>query len=154
MNYLCLRPSNPYGLGQVPFRGQGFIATALALIEQRKAIPVFGAVGTIRDYLAVEDLVKGIVAAMNHGQLGQAYNIGSGIGRSNVDVLNILGPIVAKHGYEVRIEQLPARPFDVAANVLDSSKLTKISGWKPQIDFQNGLENLVNSLLLDKSHQS
>lgn len=154
LNYLCLRPSNPYGLGQIPFRGQGFIATALALIEQGKAIPVFGTAGTIRDYLAVEDLAKGIVAAMNHGQLGQTYNIGSGIGRSNADVLSILAPIVAKSGYEVQTEQLPARPFDVVTNVLDSSKLTQISGWKPEIDFQDGLQRLVNVLLLDKSQKS
>ena len=154
LDYLCLRPGNPYGPGQLPFRGQGFIATAIALIEQGKAVPVFGAVGTIRDYLEVSDLTKGILATMNHGQAGQTYNIGSGIGRSNKDVLNILAPIVAKSGYEVKIEQLPARPFDVAVNVLDSSKLTKISGWQPHIPFQDGLESLVNSLLLGQSSKS
>ena len=153
LDYLCLRPGNPYGLGQAPFLGQGFIATALALIEQRKSVQVFGATGTIRDYLEVGDLVRGILAAMNHGQTGQIYNIGSGIGRSNLDVLNILAPIVAKRGYEVHIEQLPARPFDVDVNVLDSTKLTKISDWKPQIDFQEGLESLAESLL-GKSCQS
>lgn len=153
LDYLSLRPGNPYGLGQIPFRGQGFIATALALIEQHKAVQVYGAAGTIRDYLAVEDLAAGILAAMNHGQSGQIYNIGSGIGRSNLDVLNTLAPIVTKRGYEVNIEQLPTRPFDVAVNVLDSSKLAKISGWKPQIDFQDGLERLVNSLFLGESEK-
>lgn len=154
LDYLCLRPGNPYGLGQIPFRGQGFIATAIALIEQGKAVPVFGAFGTVRDYLEVSDLAKGILAAMNHGQTCQIYNIGSGVGHSNVDVLNILSSIVAKSGYEVQIEQLQARPFDVAVNVLDSSKLTKISGWQPLIRFQDGLESLVKSLLPGKSPKS
>lgn len=150
LNYISLRPGNPYGLGQIPFRGQGFIATALALIEQNKAVQVFGPQGTIRDYLEINDLTAGILAAMDHGQAGQIYNIGSGIGRSNLDVLNTLAPIVAKLGYEVQIEQLPARPFDVAVNVLDSSRLTNISGWRPKIDLQDGLENLVDSLFLGK----
>jgi UDP-glucose 4-epimerase len=154
LDYLCLRPSNPYGLGQIPFRGQGFIATAIALIKQGKAVPVFGGFGTIRDYLEVSDLTRGMLAAMNHGQTCQIYNIGSGVGHSNVDVLNILSPIVSKVGYEVQIEQLPARPFDVAVNVLDSCKLAKISGWQPLISFQDGLESLVKSLLLDKSPKS
>ena len=154
LNYISLRPGNPYGLGQIPFRGQGFIATALALIEQNKAVQVFGPHGTIRDYLEINDVTAGILAAMDHGQAGQIYNIGSGIGRSNLDVLNILKPIVAKTGHLLQIESLPARPFDVAVNVLDSSKLTNISGWRPKIDLQDGLESLVDSLFLDKPKAS
>jgi len=154
LDYVCLRPGNPYGLGQIPFKGQGFIATALALIAQRKPVQVFGETGTIRDYIEIEDLAKGIFAAMSHGQPSQIYNIGSGIGRSNLDILNTLRPILAKRGFDIQIEQLPARPFDVAANVLDSSKLTQISGWKPQIDFEDGLARLVNSLFVDPSQKS
>ncbi|WP_353427831.1 NAD-dependent epimerase/dehydratase family protein [Polynucleobacter sp. MWH-UH19D] len=154
LSYISLRPGNPYGLGQIPFRGQGFIATALALIEQNRAVQVFGSQGTIRDYLEINDLAAGILAAMDHGQVGQIYNIGSGVGRSNLDVLNTLAPIVAKLGYEVQIEQLPARPFDVAVNVLDSTKLMSISGWKPKIDLQDGLESLVDSLFLGKPKAS
>ena len=152
LKYVCIRPSNPYGVGQLPFRGQGFIATALGLIAQKKAVPIFGASGTVRDYIAISDLAKGILAAMNHGLSGEIYNIGSGVGRSNVKILEDLAPMVKQKGYEVTIEPLPARPFDVASNVLDSSKLMNISGWKPEIAFQTGLQDLVDSVL--SQHQS
>lgn len=151
LDYISLRPGNPYGLGQVPFRGQGFISTALALIAQNKAVQVFGPTGTIRDYLEINDLAAGILAAIENGKAGQIYNIGSGIGRSNLDVLNTLKQIVAKTGHRVETEFLPARPFDVAVNVLDSNKLRSISGWAPKINFQNGLESLVDSLFLGKT---
>jgi UDP-glucose 4-epimerase len=154
LEYIALRPGNPYGLGQVPFRGQGFISTALALIAQNKAVQVFGPTGTIRDYLEINDLAAGILAAIEHGEAGQIYNIGSGIGRSNLDVLNTLKPIVAKTGHRVQVEFLPARPFDVAVNVLDSTKLRGISEWAPKINFQKGLENLVDSLFLGKTKSS
>jgi nucleoside-diphosphate-sugar epimerase len=66
--------------------------------------------------------------------------------------LEDLAPLVKQKGYEITIEPLPARPFDVASNVLDSSKLMNISGWKPEIAFQTGLQDLVDSVL--SQHQS
>ena len=75
---VCVRPSNPFGEGQRPFIGQGFIATAIASILSGLEISIFGASGTIRDYIYVGDAVKGIVSALDHGVAGECYNIGSG----------------------------------------------------------------------------
>ena len=139
LKYVCVRPANAYGVGQHPFIGQGFISTAMASVMRGKPIKIFGQNGTIRDYLYASDLAAGIVSALFHGKLSETYNIGSGIGLSNRDVINTMTPLLREMGCSVSVEYLPERAFDVKANVLDSTKLQLHTGWKPLIGFDEGL---------------
>ena len=139
---VCVRPGNAYGERQKPFTGQGFIATAIASILKEKEIILYGETGTIRDYIYVTDVAEGIIAAMNYGILGSCYNIGSGVGRSNKDILDIIHPYAVSAGLEPRVKILPLRQFDVSINVLDSTKLTKATGWKKNISFEEGIEKV------------
>lgn len=139
LKYVCVRPANAYGVGQRPFVGQGFIATAIASSMKGLPIKIFGQHGTIRDYLYVSDLASGIVSALEHGQLSESYNLGSGVGLSNLDVIEACKPIMRGIGCEVQVENLPERAFDVKENVLDSCKLRDITGWKPQVGLEEGL---------------
>jgi len=141
---VCVRPGNAYGERQKPFTGQGFIATAIASILKEKEIILYGETGTIRDYIYVTDVAEGIIAAMNYGILGSCYNIGSGVGRSNKDILDIIYPYAVSAGLEPRVKILPLRQFDVSINVLDSTKLTKATGWKKNISFEEGIEKVWN----------
>jgi UDP-glucose 4-epimerase len=149
-----VRPGNAYGEGQFAFTGQGFIATAIQSILTGQKIEVFGEHGTVRDYLHVHDLALGILAALNFGEPGQAYNIGSGIGRNNRDILNILKPLAEIAGYPITVNFLPSRKFDVPANVLDCSKLKSISGWKPRVSLEDGLRQTWLQALETHEHPS
>ena len=142
-----VRPGNAFGEGQFAFTGQGFIATAVQSILTGKKIEVFGKHGTVRDYLHVEDVARGIIAALEYGEPGQAYNIGSGIGKDNLAVLEVFRPLAGKEGYPIEISFLPPRKFDVPANVLDSRKLISISGWQPRISFEEGVERIWSQSL-------
>jgi UDP-glucose 4-epimerase len=139
LKFVCLRPANAYGVGQRPFIGQGFVATAMASAMRGIPIKVFGPRGTIRDYLYVSDLASGIVSALEHGHLSETYNLGSGIGLSNADVIDAFRPLMRELGCQVRVEHLPARAFDVKANVLDSTKLQTDTGWRPLIGLKEGM---------------
>lgn len=139
LKVICVRPGNAYGVGQHPYIGQGFVSTAMASIINNKPVKIFGARGTIRDYIYVTDLAEGIVNALEYGCLSETYNIGSGIGRSNMDVIAAMSPLLGMTGSEICIEHLPERVFDVRANVLDSTKLSLHTGWAPKIEFQDGL---------------
>lgn len=139
LKYVAVRPANAYGVGQRPFVGQGFISTAMASVMRGMPIKIFGQHGTLRDYLYVSDLASGIVSALEYGYLSETYNIGSGIGMSNLDVIMAFEPLMYKIGYKVQLENFPERAFDVKANVLDSTKLQKHAGWQPKVDFKNGL---------------
>lgn len=139
LNFICVRPSNAYGEGQRPFLGQGFVSTAIASAIRSIPIKIFGQYGTLRDYLYVSDIASGIVSALQYGHQYETYNIGSGIGMTNIDVINALEELISDIGNKIIIESLPERSFDVKANVLDSTKLKKHTGWKPRIDFMYGL---------------
>lgn len=139
LNYIVVRPANAYGVGQQPYKGQGFISTAIASVMDNKNVVVFGERGTVRDYIYVSDIAAGILAALDKGHGCETYNIGSGIGMTNLDLLLRVKPMLEKDGYEVMIQHLPERAFDVQKNVLDSSKLTAHTGWKPVISLDDGL---------------
>jgi UDP-glucose 4-epimerase len=137
---VCVRPGNAYGEGQVPFSGQGFIATAITSILQGREILLYGTTGAVRDYIHVEDIAMGIVAALERGTPGSCYNIGTGIGHNNKEVLDILTRYSQKSGKEPLIRVMPSRPFDVPENVLDSTKLLMATGWRAQIGFEEGID--------------
>lgn len=139
LDVVCLRPANAYGEGQRPFTGQGFIATAMASAMRGDAVRIFGAHGTVRDYIHVHDLAAGILAALERGETGGVYNLGSGVGRSNLDVVEAMAPPLEEIGCTVRTTHAPERPFDVHANVLDCSRLIAHTGWRPSVGFQEGL---------------
>lgn len=142
LDVVCIRPANAYGAGQVPFTGQGFIATAMALALRGEPIRIFGERGTERDYLHVKDLASGITHALKRGASGEIYNLGSGIGRSNMDVIEAMRPLLSQVGSVAHIVYEPERPFDVKTNVLDASRLRDHTGWQPQVNFTVGLREV------------
>lgn len=136
---VIVRPGNPYGPNQLGNLGQGFVGAAMLGTLRREPVSLFGERGTIRDYVFIEDLAEGLLAALDHGQVGEVYNIGTGIGLDNRAVLEALDSVVRPSGYSVDVQIHPSRAFDVAANVLSSARLTYVSGWRPQTDFNTGL---------------
>jgi UDP-glucose 4-epimerase len=144
---VIVRPGNAYGEGQRAFAGQGFVATAMHSIIRGETIRIFGAQGTIRDYVHVSDIASGILAVLEIGEPGNAYNIGTGVGKSNLDVLREVEPLATRAGHLIRTESLPARRFDVPANVLDIRKISGVSGWRPQVGFASGIERAWRAAL-------
>ena len=144
LRFICLRPSNAFGIGQKPYTGQGFISTCIASVIHGESVKVFGEKGSIRDYIYVADLALGIFSALESGHAGETYNIGSGIGLSNLDVVNAVCNLVDSVRADVIIEHLPERIFDVKANVLDASKLSKHTGWCPKVSFNDGLKKTID----------
>lgn len=136
---VCVRPANAYGEGQRPYAGQGFIATAIASMLDGRELTLFGEQGTIRDYLHIMDLAAGIVAALLEGEPGEVYNLGSGQGLTNRQILDMLAPMAVATGVPVHLRIAPERLFDVPANILDCHKLTTATGWQPTVSITDGL---------------
>lgn len=146
LKVICVRPSNAYGEGQRPFMGQGFIATAIASGLLDKPITIFGDKNIIRDYIYITDLANAISLALDQGEPGNIYNIGSGVGLSTFDILDVITPLANSKGHNLKIIRKDARPFDVRKNVLDSTKLRDLTGWKSVIDFQTGIKQTFDWL--------
>lgn len=144
---VVVRPANAYGEEQRVAGGQGFIAAAMHAIACREEFGVYGPEGTVRDYVHVSDIASGIVAALSHGEVGGTYNIGSGKGRNNLEVLSEIERFASRDGFKLLVKTLPPRTFDVPANVLDSRRLQAVSGWQPRVDFPAGIERVWNAVL-------
>ena len=89
-------------------------------------------------------MAAGIVAALLHGRPGKVYNIGISQGLTNRQVLDQLAPLAASRGLELCIRVLPARSFDVPANVLQNSKIRAETDWQPQLNFTQALAQTWN----------
>jgi UDP-glucose 4-epimerase len=143
---VVVRPANAYGHGQLPFMGQGFIATAMGNVLAGKAISVFGAHGTVRDYVHAKDVASGMVAALEYGTNGAVYNIGSGVGRSNLDIIDLIRPLAMQANLPMMVNHEEERKFDVAANVLNFGRLLSCSGWLPKVSMKEGLQEMWQGL--------
>lgn len=135
-----VRPSNAYGEGQLPHRGQGFIATAIATILRGEAVTVFGGDQIVRDYVHVADVADGIIAALDWGRPGFCYNIGSGAGLTTNEVLSLITVLAQQLGKSVVVEPRPLRAFDVPVNILNCARIQAETGWRARIGFADGLE--------------
>ena len=137
---VCLRPSTAYGEWQKPFRGQGYVATALASLWSGKTITLFGHGNAIRDFIHAEDIASAIDMGLTRGVDGFSYNVGTGKG---FDLYQMLKTISQVSGQEIRSGQVdlqPSRPFDAATNILDCSLFNEHTGWSPSISLTQGLE--------------
>lgn len=132
-----VRPSNVYGPGQRPFRGQGIVPTIMSLLTHNQEVQVYGDGSIVRDYLYIEDFCRAIDDVIDHGTNGGIYNIGSGKGVSITELLVCMQNTLGLDS--PRIARLPKRPFDVRYNVLNAGKLRALAAWSPQVFLDKGL---------------
>jgi dTDP-glucose 4,6-dehydratase len=140
--------SNNYGPYQYPEKLVPVIVNS-ALAGRR--LPVYGKGENRRDWLHVDDHVRGLCRALTHGRPGEKYNFGGGAEHSNVEVVRQicaildrmqLKPIEGSH--ERLIEFVADRPGHDLRYAIDASKAARELGWQPQEDFETGLEKTVH----------
>jgi UDP-glucose 4-epimerase len=154
---VIVRPSNIYGPGQQPFRGQGIVSTAFGAAFTGEPCTVFGDGSSVRDYLFVDDLCEAIEAIVAHADAGAILNVGSGEGLKVVELLRMIQQLVEERGGTLELAFEPPRPFDVHYNVLDVSRLHAIAPWRPRTALGDGLaqtRDWVEQFLTDRSSPS
>ena len=136
-----VRPGNAYGETQLPGTGIGFISTLIDAFINNKPLVQYGPRGTIRDYIYVDDIARGIEAILEYGEVGETYNLGTGVGCDNLQLLGLVRIHAQSSGFSSpAIEQKPFRFGDVDINVLDSEKLQTICDWSPRVEIAMGIQ--------------
>ncbi len=145
MNIIRVRPFNHIGQGQKPYFVVPAFAKQIAEIEAGKkdAIINVGNLSAIRDFTDVNDMVRAYWLAINQGEAGEVYNLGSGQGRAIEDILNFL---LSQSVKKIRIQTDPSliRPADEQVLICDFGKFNKLTGWKPTIGINDSLINILN----------
>jgi UDP-glucose 4-epimerase len=144
---VILRPSNPYGITQIGSRGQGFIGAAVNNIINLQPVVIYGDVGKTRDYLYMDDLVDAVIALAETNISSGVFNVGTGVGLNNAEVLEVIQKEIEPYGYKVTKRHESARAFDVEANILNPEKLMKTTGWRPKINIGTGVAKLIKAAM-------
>jgi dTDP-glucose 4,6-dehydratase len=134
-----IRASNNYGPWQYPEKLLPVVIYK-ALTDQK--IPVYGQGLNIREWLYVSDCARAVMAVMEKGVLGEAYNVGSGDEKRNIDVVKAVLKILNKP--QNLIEFVKDRPGHDFRYSLNCAKIRKQLGWKPQYKFEQGLIDTVS----------
>ncbi|HET6377903.1 MAG TPA: NAD-dependent epimerase/dehydratase family protein [Methylocella sp.] len=137
--YAILRVSNPVGRWHSNPH-QGLVPTVLRAITANVPLPVFGDGQFVRDYLDADDLADAILRVALNATRNDTWNIGSGIGHTTLDVVDIVSNVV---GRKPALKFLPARPFDVERNVLSIEQITRDFGWKPMTTLSESVKRIV-----------
>lgn len=138
--------SNNYGPNQFP---EKLIPLFINNIRHRKPLPVYGKGLNVRDWLYVEDHAAAIDLIFHKGKAGETYNIGGFNEWSNIDLIKQLCKEVDRQlGREPgESEQLITYVRDRAGHdlryAIDATKLSKELGWKPSLQFEEGLRKTV-----------
>ncbi len=109
-------------------------------ISRGATMQKFGDGTSSRDYTYIDDIVDGIVRAIDRPYAYQVFNLGKGNGTS----LNEFISIVEKHtGKKALIEQLPDQPGDVPYTCADVSKAYDLLGYAATVPFDEGIRRTV-----------
>ena len=122
-----------------------------ALAEEQ--LPVYGDGLNIRDWLYVEDHAKALTLVLEHGRIGETYNIGGRNERSNIhvvkkicDLLDQMAP--SRNGSRHRlINYVDDRPGHDRRYAIDAGKIERELDWRAQETFESGLEKTVKWFL-------
>jgi dTDP-glucose 4,6-dehydratase len=135
---LITRGSNTYGPYQYP---EKLIPLFVTNLIDNAQVPVYGDGRQVRDWLHVDDHARGILHVLEHGELGEVYNIGGGNSRENIEITKMLIEATGR-SWETHVSHVTDRAGHDRRYSLDASKAALL-GWKPQVDFDRGLRETV-----------
>ncbi|HRD40855.1 MAG TPA: dTDP-glucose 4,6-dehydratase [Bacteroidia bacterium] len=139
--------SNNYGPNHFP---EKLIPLCISNIKNNKPLPIYGKGENVRDWLFVEDHARAIDVIFHNAKAGSTYNIGGHNEWTNIDVIRLLCKIMDKKlgRAEGTNEKLITFVKDRAGHdlryAIDSTKLQNELGWKPSLQFEEGLERTVD----------
>jgi dTDP-glucose 4,6-dehydratase len=139
MNVSVTRASNNYGPYQFP---EKLIPLMISNALEDKPLPIYGNGMQIRDWLYVDDHCRAILAVLDKGQAGEIYNVGGSLALPNIEVVKRILKITGKP--ESLMKYVTDRPGHDRRYALNCDKLTEMTGWKPLLPFDQGLEETVN----------
>lgn len=138
----CLRFFTVYGPRQRPDLAIHKFAKRML---EGKTIPVFGNGETRRDYTYIDDIVDGVVKALQFNfdpasPRFEVFNLGES---ATVTLSEMIAALEKVLGVKAKIERLPMEPGDVECTYADISKSKRVLGYNPVTPFERGVEKFA-----------
>jgi dTDP-glucose 4,6-dehydratase len=145
MDVVITRCSNNYGPYQFP---EKLIPLMIVNALGGRELPVYGRGENVRDWIHVEDHCRGILAALEKGQAGEAYNFGGASERRNLDVVREIVRIVGASDDQIKF--VTDRPGHDRRYAIEYRKAKTELGWGPTVTFEEGLAATVEWYLANR----
>jgi dTDP-glucose 4,6-dehydratase len=141
--------SNNYGPYQFP---EKLIPLIFNNALHGKELPVYGDGKNVRDWLYVGDHCAAILCVLEHGRLGETYNIGGNSEKQNIEVVQTICDILDEKtgllsGGKIRrslITYVKDRAGHDRRYAIDASKIKRELGWEPSVFFEEGLRMTID----------
>lgn len=139
--------SNNYGPNQFP---EKLLPLMIHNIQKNKPLPVYGKGENVRDWLFVIDHARAIDMVYHEGKDGETYNIGGFNEWKNIDIVHLLCRVMDKKLGRAEGESAKLITFvkDRAGHdlryAIDATKIMNELGWKPSLQFEEGMEKTVD----------
>ena len=133
------RCSNNYGPYQFP---EKLIPLMINNALNDKPLPVYGDGKNVRDWLYVEDHCKAIDLILEHGKVGEVYNIGGHNEMANIDIVKLICKELGKP--ESLIHYVTDRKGHDRRYAIDHTKIHNELGWLPETKFADGIVKTIH----------
>jgi dTDP-glucose 4,6-dehydratase len=145
---LTTHGTNTFGPRQHP---EKLIPRTIACARRGEPIPLYGDGRQVRDWIAVADHCAAIRAVLSSGVPGTSYVVGSGVGRSNLEVvehlcrlLDGLAPDSPQRPHARWIRSVDDRPGHDRRYAVDPTRIREALGWQPREAFEDSLRATVS----------
>jgi CDP-paratose 2-epimerase len=131
------------GARQFGNEDQGWVAHFLYSALTGTPVTIYGTGLQVRDVLCVDDLMRAFEAVREKSEItrGQIYNVGGGR-KNTVSLVELAALIRRLTGAKMKFEHEPMRPGDQLIYVTDHGKLTRDTGWNPEINLEGALQRM------------
>jgi len=138
INFISLRFFSVYGPRLRPDLVMNKIAGSIYKNEKLK---IFGDGSTSRDYTYVDDIISGIIKAINYKESKfETFNLGNG---NPIKLTDIISLFEQETGKKVNIEFVDSIKGESDITWADNSKAKKMIGFEPQTDIRKGINNYL-----------
>ena len=145
--------SNNYGPFQFP---EKFIPLIINNVINKKKIPIYGDGQNIRDWIHVFDHAEALDLIFHKGLVGETYLVGANDQRKNIEIVNIIinsaDKLLKRENGSSKdlIRFVDDRPGHDKRYAIDHKKILSQLGWKPKINFENGINKTIEWYVKNK----
>lgn len=133
------RAANVYGPGQQLFK---IIPRSIIFVKKEKKIPLHGGGNAQRSFIHIKDVCDGTVKIMEQANPGEVYHLSTNTLHSIRNIVQLICDKISSD-FDKSIENVPTRLGLDAAYILDSSKAEKDFNWKPRIELNDGINEVI-----------
>jgi len=141
LNVVCLRYFSVYGPRGRPDQ---VVYAFTSAIHDNKSPIIFGSGDQTRDFTFVSDVVDATIKAAEQENVGgEVFNIGYGKEISINEVFKIIIENLQKKG-EIKPKYVNSYKGEFPRTLADNTKARKLLGWKPKVEFEEGVKTFIN----------